>query len=195
MNEKNEIKHPLERYKLIADPTIRQQAIDNFNEEYYNDDKHLDYGSVEDAIFLMCLWGDTEQGLDYWGEIYKKIKRGILPLLPEPIEDKESNQENTNHTPYILESEHERIVSKLEAEVKRLNDKIGNQFDLLVKKQDEIIELLTPKVTITEDPLITCISCNGTGQYREEHGIIVSIEACSICRGSGFMRKSQLQIT
>lgn len=83
---KNEIKHPLERYKLIADPTIRQQCIDNFNEDYYNDDKHLDDGSVEDAIFVMCLWSDTEQGYDYWEEIYNKIKRGTLPLLPEPIE-------------------------------------------------------------------------------------------------------------
>jgi hypothetical protein len=109
----------------------------------------------------------------------------------------------TQQRSYILDVEHERVVSELEAEVKRLNDKIGSQLDLLVKKQDEIIELIEQKVTSkvklpfscrkSEDPLETCTMCNGTGEYREEYGIVESIEACPGCGGDGYFRKSKIE--
>lgn len=84
---KNEIKHPLERYKLIADPTIRQQAIDNFDEEFYNNNKHLDDGSIDDAIHLGFYWFLTSEKTKYWSNIRKRILEGTLELLPEPIEE------------------------------------------------------------------------------------------------------------
>jgi hypothetical protein len=86
---KNEITHPLERYKRIADPTIRQQCIDNFDETQYKQitDIDSDDGTLSDAIASMCFWAKTPQGHAYWQEIYDKILAGTLPLLPEPIEE------------------------------------------------------------------------------------------------------------
>ena len=104
---------------------------------------------------------------------------------------------------YIKESEHNRIVSELENKIESLNEKIGECLDKLVKKQDEIIELSTNnfnrKVKLpfscskSEDPLETCTMCNGTGEYREEHGIVESIEACPGCGGDGYIRKSKIE--
>jgi hypothetical protein len=86
-NKNNKIQHPLERYKLIADPTIRQQCIDNFDEEYYKNSKKYDDGGIEDAILYMCFWENTPQKTPYWSTVLEKIIRGTLEILPEPIED------------------------------------------------------------------------------------------------------------
>jgi hypothetical protein len=84
-NMKNEITHPLERYKRIADPTIRQQCIDNFDEEFYLDycSRNPDDGSVQDAIINGFSFFKSEQGKGYW---YKIAFGNTLHLLPEPIE-------------------------------------------------------------------------------------------------------------
>jgi hypothetical protein len=84
-NMKNEITHPLERYKRIADPTIRQQCIDNFNEKLYS--SRFDNGTISNSIIEGFIWRDTPQGQTYWEVIYNKSINGTLELLPEPIEE------------------------------------------------------------------------------------------------------------
>jgi hypothetical protein len=84
---KNEITHPLERYKLIADPTIRQQCIDNFSQEYWDKWAIDDDNSIDNAIFHMNNWETTPQGRKYWQYVWEKAIDRKLPLLPEPIEE------------------------------------------------------------------------------------------------------------
>jgi hypothetical protein len=87
---KNEITHPLERYKLIADPTIRQQCIDNFDEEFYRlrlAEGNKDNGTICDAIEYGFDWEINLEDFDYWSDIFGQALNGTLPLLPEPIED------------------------------------------------------------------------------------------------------------
>jgi hypothetical protein len=86
-NMKNEITHPLERYKLIADPTIRQQCIDNFNEYRYIAERENDKGTLYDAIDCGIWWRATPEGYDYWSNVHNDAIDGTLPLLPEPIEE------------------------------------------------------------------------------------------------------------
>jgi hypothetical protein len=100
-NMKNEITHPLERYKLIADPTIRQQAIDNFDEEFYLERKHLDSGTMQDALLLGFNWFYTnvrdtkEESYGYFTGVYAMLSK---ELLPEPIEEpSELNQLRTEN--------------------------------------------------------------------------------------------------
>jgi hypothetical protein len=98
---KNKIKHPLERYKLIADSTIRQQCIDNFDEEFYKKHKNHDDGSIEYSIILGFNWHISPEKTKYWSKIRLQAIDGILSLLPEPIEEpSELNQ---------LRSENEKL--------------------------------------------------------------------------------------
>jgi hypothetical protein len=97
-----EITHPLERYKLIADPTISQQCIDNFNRFNLNHEYayEFDDGSIADAISCGFSWVNTPEGKSYWEGIHAKAKAvtNILPLLPEPIEEpSELNQLRTEN--------------------------------------------------------------------------------------------------
>jgi hypothetical protein len=88
--------HPLERLKRIADETIRKQAIENFDEEFYKSQVECvkyDKVGVPEAIELGFDWEDSPQGHDYWDDIHNKAKRGELPLLPEPIEEQTEHRD------------------------------------------------------------------------------------------------------
>jgi len=77
---KNEIKHPLERYKRIADPTIRQQCIENFDEEFYREYKYLDTGSQQDALLHGFNWYLAEDVQDTPGKTYAYFT-GVYAML------------------------------------------------------------------------------------------------------------------
>jgi len=119
---KNEITHPLERYKRIADPTIRQQAIDNFDEKWYKENQNDDNGLICDAIFIMCIWGDTKQGLGYWLDIHESAKNGTLELLPEPIEEPLTEPTNEPNELNQLRTENEKLRECLK-EMLSVNEK------------------------------------------------------------------------
>ena len=77
------ITHPLERLKLIADETIRKQAIENFDENHYREYRVLDSGSIADAIYNSFVWNSTPQEHRYWQKIHTKALNNQLELLPE----------------------------------------------------------------------------------------------------------------
>ena len=112
---KNEITHPLERYKRIADPTIRQQCIDNFDWRFYT--KYIndcDGGDISDAIFYGLDWDNTPEGYDYWDKIHNDAINGTLELLPEPVEEPSvAELKNSMREPYLeidqLRSENEKL--------------------------------------------------------------------------------------
>lgn len=78
--------HPLERLKRIADETIRKQAIENFNQEYYDENSKNDNGNLESAIMWSFDWLNSPQKYDYWNQIWNLSINNQLELLPEPIE-------------------------------------------------------------------------------------------------------------
>jgi hypothetical protein len=118
---RNKITHPIERYKLIADPTIRQQCIDNFDELIYKGNKKYDSNSLSDAIYFGFEW--THSGGDkYWSDIFDKAENGTLELLSEPIEDNPtlgyktslvSNKQKSSK--YVRLRERYRTLSELDA--------------------------------------------------------------------------------
>ena len=73
------MKHPLERYQLIASPIIRDKCVRNFDENWYNSKKHLDKGRLHDAIMLGFDWM-KDYGIhdDDWCEIYSLAYNGEL---------------------------------------------------------------------------------------------------------------------
>jgi hypothetical protein len=88
MSDQNKtIKHPLERYKRIADQTIRQQCIDNFDENHYSYFKYIDKGSVQDAINCGFNWVNSIQGGEYWVSVVRMLLKKDITILPEPIEE------------------------------------------------------------------------------------------------------------
>lgn len=83
MTNINNFIHPLKRLEAIADPEIRKQAIKNFDQSYYDENKQYDNNTVCDAIACMCEWGETPQGRDYWFSIYKLGLIRALAIIPE----------------------------------------------------------------------------------------------------------------
>lgn len=109
---KKEITHPLERYKLIADPTIRQQCIDNFDEELYIAELNVGYedgGTIADAIYSGFDWDKSPQGYEYWEGVHNRAVIGILPLLPEPIEEPLTEPTNEPNELNQLRTENEKL--------------------------------------------------------------------------------------
>jgi hypothetical protein len=77
----SKIKHPLERYELIASPIIRKQCVKNFDEKFYYSKKHLDNGHLHDAIMLGFDWRKDYGIYDNdWCEIYSLAFNGKLEL-------------------------------------------------------------------------------------------------------------------
>jgi len=132
--------HPLERLKRIADETIRKQAIENFDEEFYKSQVECvkyDKVGVPEAIELGFDWEDSPQGHDYWDDIHNKAKRGELPLLPEPIEDNPTSEIDQ------LKLENEKLRECLKGFIEW--HKEYPSYLVLKELQDEAKQLLNQK--------------------------------------------------
>jgi len=130
---KNEITHPLERYKRIADPTIRQQCIDNFDEEFYRlrlAEGNKDNGTICDAIEYGFDWEINLEDFDYWSDIFGQALNGTLPLLPEPIE--EPLNEPTNEPKLIVGANtYSTVLEMMVEELKQKNDQLRSENEKL----------------------------------------------------------------
>ena len=155
---KNEITHPLERYKLIADPTIRQQCINYFDKSFYERFKYLDKGSVMDAINLGFIKSNCDEHKPYWDNVIKMLKNGTLELLPEPIEPL-NEPTNEPKTMFLIDDGENKVITDETltlikvSEIDQLrteNDRLQKALDFNVKENVNILRQFSEKITENE---------------------------------------------
>jgi len=62
----NNIKHPIQLFRLVEDGFIRNQLLKNFDKTYWEENADTQDGSLVYAIRNSFSWFDSFEGNDYW---------------------------------------------------------------------------------------------------------------------------------
>ena len=110
----------------------RERALSQINEECVNDTSVTD--TVLTAIFKFCNWEDTEEGEDFWGNVYDHYEYGNpLPLLPNDGDTVQATVQATEH--HMSDSEAwVRFASGLAIRMDLSADDVAYEADEMLKE-------------------------------------------------------------
>ena len=126
-------KKPIREWlETIADPTIREAAISQIDENWYHWPKNGMVKRLADALFHFNDWEATKEGYVCWDEIQNLALKGQLETR-----EVEAPEMKKGYIPYSTEQEREWAIAQAE----RMGAKLYPENEICRQKDDNCIRI------------------------------------------------------